>query len=207
MNPTTFLTALPVMVLGVVALAFALGLLSARNYAAGIAIGAIGLVLVVGMPVWSYFFNNGLPVWSHEASRLRQLQAACAQVPATIDGARLHQYVGTVVDPPGPGPLGAIGQQGPDHASLFVHIDRSTTVATAGGVVLAVTAYDGPPVALGSRVAFCGHAAAPTYWWPQTGHHDGKAIYGEPRGPYRAVRWVMDMNANEPTRNIGGGNS
>ena len=46
-------------------------------------------------------------------------------------------------------------------------------------------------------MAFCGHAIEPVHWWPQTGYQDGKgAVYGEPVGPYPAIRWVMNMDAS-----------
>lgn len=51
----------------------------------------------------------------------------------------------------------------------------------------------------GDRLAFCGEVLWDTYWWPQTGHQKGwfgKRIFGAPQGPYPAVKWHMDLPAD-----------
>ena len=162
---------------------------SMENWFLGVAMGLCGL-LVLAVPV-------GMRV--DEAQRLRaadrrlqQQETACSHAPTTLDGERYHLYAGTVVD--APSSLGVAGAVRPDGHAVFLRVDGPTTDLEQRHVELIVQGH-GARVSPGSRMAFCGHAIEPVHWWPQIGYQTGEgAVYGEPEGPYPAVRWAMDMD-------------
>ena len=164
-----------------------------------ILIGLFGVILE--SPIHAVVFVGGgilLLVLTPLADRSERkaLEArldACVHAPRQVGDHLYHRYVGMRVEPPGP--LGAVGAEGPNEDGVFVRIDGPTTDADLTGGILVVRLFESAPPP-GSRVAFCGHALDPVYWWPRMGHQKGRgALYGPPDGPYAALRWIADSDS------------
>ena len=181
-----------VVVAGMAFLFVAWILCSMENWVAGVVTGLLGLLLIA-VPVDAHFSERHR--LRTEESQLRQLTTACTQAPTTVEDRGVHLYAGTVVDPPSL--LGVTGGLRPAAApAVFVRVDGPTTNLTLQNSELVVQGRD-TSLQPGDRLAFCGHESEPVHWWPQIGYQDGEgvgAVYGEPSGPYPAVRWVIDTN-------------
>ena len=159
-----------------------------EEWFAGFVFSALGLLLLA-LPVGTYL--DEVHRQQVEASRIQQQETACSQAPTTLDNDEsYHIYAGTVVPPPSS--LGGAGVMRPYTGSVIVSVDGTTTDFALRNKEIVVQGR-ADRVEPGNRLAFCGHVIEPVHWWPQIGYQDGKgAVYGEPVGPYPAVRWVMD---------------
>ena len=168
------------LVLGGLVLGAAVFLALMGNLGSSMVVGClgIGLVLIAGRS---------------ESRQARELVDACREAPASADGRLHHRYAGTRVAPHGV--MGTIGNDYPTHAAVFVRTFVGTTDPDGRERVLAVLVEGQAPSRIGSRVDFCGHPAGEVYFWPREGHRTGLfggTEYGQPRGPYPAVRWVLN---------------
>ena len=176
-------------VVGVVALLTAAIMAVSENFLAAAVIGCLGIGMLIMAPL------------SHHAEQrqARELAHACREAPAVAAERLHHRYTGRRVEPPGP--LGAIGIDKPAYDAVFVQTTAATTDPEGRERLLAIRTFrtDLPPP--GAPVDFCGYPAGDVYWWPREGHQKGRgALYGQPDGPYPAVRWVRDM---EPAHRAG----